>query len=379
MRILCYFTLSLTFGSLLAQDNTCSVLLQQGIYDTYKQKSGAVNSSQFHTYLCDAYSRYKQDQQAGSVQATYGVFGGGGSYSASQLDVIGKAMCTATDSSAFSQNDLSIASSTINPQAVLAFSDCMKQFAYGMRTQTVIRPSDSGHIDLSINYVATPGAPNTTDLKFVKVSPENSWNCSGTLWDKRNGGIALDNSVYALSCERVFNTTTVDGRQYKALGSTITVSTGNATITRNFDPEPAAPPPPPGTFPVGSIIPFWGKKADADQQKSLGWWPCDGTTITDQLSPLYNTKAPNLDGTFLRGSVTSQGQPGGAPSYHIPDQPIDSVYNGWSTATGPEMWVLKGGMGFATGGIPKVKGTYQGLDVPTVPPFQTVIYLIRIR
>jgi len=379
MRKFHYFSICLTFGRLLAQDNTCAVLLQQGIYDTYKQKSGAVNASQFHTNLCDAYSRYKQDQQAGSIQANYGVFGGGGSYSASQLDVIGRAMCTATDSSAYSQNDLSIASSTINPQAVLAFSDCMKQFAYGMRTQSVIRESDSGHIDLSINYVATPGSPNTTDLKYVKVSPETSWACAGTLWDKRNGGIALDNSVYSLSCERVFNPTTVDGRQYKAMGSTITVSTANATITRNFDPEPAAPPPPPGTFPVGSIIPFWGTKADADQQKSLGWWPCDGSLITDQLSRVYNTKAPNLDGVFLRGSTTSQGQGGGSASFHVPDQTIDSTYNGWSAATGPEMWVLKGGMGFASGSILKETGTYKGLDVPTLPPFQTVVYLIRIR
>lgn len=379
MKIWCCFILCLPLVSLLAQDNTCAVLLQQGIYDTYKQQSGAVNASQFHTYLCDAYSQYKQDQQAGSVQATYGILGAGGSYSASQLDVIGRAMCTATDSSAYSQNDLSIASSTINPQAVLAFSDCMKQFAYGMRTQTDIRASDSGHIDLSINYVPTPGAPNTTDLKFVKVSPDGSWLCSGTLWDKRSGGIALDNSVYALSCERVLNNTTVDGRQFKALGSTITISTANATITRNFDPEPAAPPPPPGTFPIGSIIPFWGIKADADQQKSLGWWPCDGTMITDQLSPLHNTKTPNLDGTFLRGSVTSNGQSGGSATFSIPDQTIDSTYNGWSAAKGPEMWVLTGTMGFANGSILKEKGTYKGLDVSTVPPFQTVIYLMRIR
>ena len=40
----------------LAQDNMCSVLLQHGMFDTYRQQSGAVNASQFHTYVCEAYT-----------------------------------------------------------------------------------------------------------------------------------------------------------------------------------------------------------------------------------------------------------------------------------------------------------------------------------
>jgi hypothetical protein len=365
-----------------AQDNTCSVLLRHGIYDTYRQQSGAVNATQFHTNLCEAYSRYKQDQSSGSVRVSYAVFGAGGDYSASQLDVIGRTMCSTSESSAFSQSDLSVFSSTINPQAVVAFSECMRQFGYGLRTQTDIRESDAGHLTLTINYVPMPGAPGSVPLRYVRVDPQDAWSCGGTLWDKRNGDINLDTTVYSLSCERNFRSTTVDGRAFKAGPSTVTVATGNATVTRNFSAEPAAPPPVPGAFPVGAIVSFWGTKAEAEQQKAFGWWPCDGSKIADQLSPLFDKDAPNLDKVFLRGSTSQAGVSGGSDTYLLKEQKLDGFYNGWSQVGAPgapEMWVLSGGMGWKSGALQKVQVTVPEATVTVTPSYRSVIYLIRTR
>jgi len=365
-----------------AQDNTCSVLLQHGIYDTYRQQSGAVNATQFHTNVCEAYNRYKQDQTSGSVKVSYAVFGAGGDYSSSQLDVIGRAMCSATESSAFSQSDLSVFSSTINPQAVVAFSECMRQFGYGLRTQTDIRESDAGHVTLNINYIPMPGAPGVVPLRYVRVDPADAWSCGGTLWDKRAGGINLDTTVYSLSCERNFKTVTLDGRVFKAAASTITVATGNATVARNFSAEPSNPPPAPGAFPIGAVVSFWGTKAEAEQQKALGWWPCDGSKITDQLSPLFNRDAPNLDKVFLRGSSVKAGDTGGAETFTQEARSLDGVYNGWSPtgpACAPEMWVLDSGMGWKRGSVQKVVVKVPEATVPITPPYRSVIYLIRTR
>jgi hypothetical protein len=60
--------------ALVAQDNSnCTALLQHGIYDTYRQTSAALDSSQYKTALCDQYAKLQTDKKAAKTAATYGI------------------------------------------------------------------------------------------------------------------------------------------------------------------------------------------------------------------------------------------------------------------------------------------------------------------
>ena len=97
--------------------------------------------------------------------------------------------------------------------------------------------------------------------------------------------------------------TTVDGRAFKAGASTVTVAaTGNATVTRNFSANPRHRHRCRVPSRIGTIVSFWGTKAEADQQKAFGWWPCDGSKIptsyrrcSTETLPIWTKCSPRID------------------------------------------------------------------------------------
>jgi hypothetical protein len=362
-----------------AQDSNCVALLQHGIYDYVRQVSGATSSAQYKYDLCQAYSRLKSDQQAAKVEGHYGLAGGEGDYSASQLDNIGQSMCTSTASSTFSQTDLNNMQQFIDPAGADAYKECVRLNSAGLKSNTVIRETDAGQMTLDLWYVAPVGAQSIATVKKVAISPTNSFTCSGPLWDMQSNG-KMDTHSYGMSCARAIKA--AEAGKELAPAATVTVLTDVGSVTRSFAPLVAAPPPPPFDVPVGSIIAFSGTTADAEKQTTNGWWICDGRTVSDSRASIFNGKpTPNLKDQFLRGSTTAE-QTGGAASYRIPDQVVHSHTNGqfgvptihsdpFTHMQGPHTWSDDAAI--------YSEGTWSGSDVPTVPPFHSVIYLIRVR
>jgi hypothetical protein len=133
--------------------------------------------------------------------------------------------------------------------------------------------------------------------------------------------------------------------------------------------------------PTGTIQPFWGTAKEAAALQATGWWICDGRTISDPLADkLNNTKTPDLRGMFLMGSDHATDS-GGSQSFAIPDQPIKTWTNGFDNSRmifmAPPVVVTP--IGWVTGAEITSYGTVTGTNVPTVPPYRTVIYIMKVR
>ncbi|MCJ8164596.1 hypothetical protein MKJ04_07030 [Pontibacter sp. E15-1] len=133
--------------------------------------------------------------------------------------------------------------------------------------------------------------------------------------------------------------------------------------------------------PVGSILPFFGTLEQAEQLKSKGWWICDGRIIDDPQSIRNNSPAPDLKNKFLMGDSTHN-KLGGAMSHSVSGVVVTSYTNGWHETvrshTDPSL-VVHGPNGWVTGAPIRSSGIIPSFDIPIVPPYCTVIYILKTR
>jgi hypothetical protein len=133
---------------------------------------------------------------------------------------------------------------------------------------------------------------------------------------------------------------------------------------------------------VGSIIPFFGSAQDAQAAQGAGWWICDGRQISDPASLLNGSKTPDLRDKFIMGGASAGGG-GGQTSFSIPNQTIVSLTNGFSGSApaihnDPRTAVCNS-QGWCTGAPIQSAGTWNGVNIPTLPPYTTVIFLMKVR
>jgi hypothetical protein len=114
-----------------------------------------------------------------------------------------------------------------------------------------------------------------------------------------------------------------------APASTVTVLTDVASVTRNFVPIPSPVPAPPFNIPIGTVVAFSGTAADAESQKTNGWWVCDGRLVSDPRADarFLGKSTPDLKSKFLRGDAAA-GILAGQDAFHIPNQTITVSTNG---------------------------------------------------
>ena len=145
--------------------------------------------------------------------------------------------------------------------------------------------------------------------------------------------------------------------------------------TRNFD-SPIRQVP----IPIGTIVPFGGSKQEAEAQTANGWWICDGRTVSDALSTMNGKATPNLNSQFLMGS-SDAASTGGAASLQIPQQTIDSHSTTFGAPSGiaPLGVIVQPENGSYNGQSVHREGIWKSVTVPALPPYYSVIYLIRVR
>lgn len=388
--LLCF---SLSAAPLAAQD-ACLSLLRHGVYDKFREQQLALPASQVRTELCQVYGKFLQDRAAKRPEAQYTLSSGLGTFSRSQLEAVGRLMCLNSYTASLAVSELVAMQDKISHVSLEAFKECLKTAAAGLRTETVFREDDQGHLTLEMSYVAPPNAPETTALRAIAVSPPTAFRCTGPLWELQSKGGQLDAKKYAMSCERDIKTApfTHNGRSVYAPASTLAVMTDIGTTTRSLAAIPAGPAAPPAAtpapaqssppvLPVGTLIAFAGTMAEAEAQKSAGWWVCDGRTVDDpQASHYHRRPTPNLVDKFLLGAK-SAGETGGAKSAKIGDQVIESIATGWANALvykDPRLLVI-GNQPQQAGAPITSQGVVKGFDVATLPPFYTVLYLIKVK
>jgi hypothetical protein len=370
----------------LAQDDSfvCNALLRHGVYDKYREIRSSASASQLQTHICEAYTKLQQDKTAGHVEANYFLVGGEGSYSREQLESIGQFMCADTFNASSASSALTLIQDKISPAAMDAYRECIAQNSSGLKTKTVFREEDQGQVTIEVRYVAPVGAAPQTTINKIVLTPLDAFKCQGPLWDLQGKANGVGTNAVAMSCERKIATTPFSsgGQSILAGPNTIAVLTTSGTLTRSLTTILAAPPPTPLNIPIGTIIAFSGTMAEAETQKQFGWWVCNGQTVNDPLATSYNGKAvPNLLDKFLEGSTQSGGA-GGASKFTVDlKDPIESRsygFNGPTINMDPRV-VVSSSLSWVNGTPIASRGNLPKFDVPTVPPFYSVIYLVKVR
>ena len=374
-------------ASLGAQDDTfvCNGLLRHGVYDKFRETTSAATASTFASHLCQAYQKLQKDKSGGSVSASYGLAGGEGSYSREQLEYLGQFMCSDTFSQASASQALSIVQDAISPTAMDAYRECVRQNSGGLKTNTTFREEDQAQMTLELRYVAPVGAPPQTTIRDIAITPSGAFVCSGPMWSLKGKENGVGTSLVSMSCARNVNSVPFDyqGRRVLATPSTITVMTDAGNITRSMTAITAVPPPTPLHIPVGTIIAFSGTMADAQDQQRHGWWICDGRSVQDPLAgPYHGKQTPNLSDRFLRGSATVANIAGGKSHHDIAPARVKVWVTGWddqrAAVTDPRLGIWNSQTWVQTSPLIS-EGTLPGISVPTIPPFHTVLYLVKVK
>jgi len=363
--------------------DACVSLLQHGIYDHFREINVHASASEMYSNVCSTYDSYKKDQQSGQVSAQYGLFGGEIQLSRDQIESIGQTMCNIQRNAATASSQLQNARDVISAPAVQAFSDCVALYSDGVRTTTTFREDDQNELTIDVRYVAPPGAGPTTKLNGITIAGDLM--CSGPLWNMHATGGVIGNADYGMSCVRSSKQTAYmdEGHLVYASPATVTLYVSAApAISRTLTYKLAGPPPTPLVLPIGTIIAFSGSMVDAEAQVENGWWVCDGRVVNDVASPAYNGHStPNLTDKFLR-AASAAGTLGGAAFFDIPDQQIkvwtDSFDYQHRITQDPALTV-HGNSPWVNGGSIVSLGTFHGLQAATIPPYYSVIYLVKVK
>jgi hypothetical protein len=383
-RLLVFVVLLMGPNRLFAQDDSvCVALLQHGIFDRTRTQTQFSSASDIRGRICTAYSQLKSHSLSASARAdVIGIFGGDAHFSEASLEAIGQVMCETTSSVSSVLSQMNVFQQLVSPEGASAFKECVALNAVGLKSKTDYREEDQGNVTIEIRYVAPPGAPAQTQVSGVVIQPPNSFSCTGRLAVTR-GGLTVGTEAVAMSCDRAIAAEPFDylGRKVRAKPATISVQTSSGTVTRHVGAIQAGPPATPLTIPTGSLMPYSGTLADAQALTAFGWWVADGRRIDDPLSPMHGSNTPDLKDRFVMGSITPA-TTGGAKSFSIPDQVVDSHTTGGfgpPTVNSDPFTHMQGNHTWTQDSSIYSQGTWKGTSVPTVPPYYSVIYLIKVR
>jgi hypothetical protein len=290
--------------SAVSQD-ACLALLNHGLYDEIIVKGLSTNYSDIQNEFCSAYSSFKSDTKGGSVKASYKVFSGKAKYSNSKIEKIGSFLCDSSKEVNDIYNNKSSLKRLINPQAVLAFSQCVDNSRNNLIIDTFYGNSTLDSIVISLRYSVKGDSNSRTPVERVQF--DSSLDCTGTLLDlSKNESNLLGNSAKSLTCKRkIFDEPkTKFGDDYWFFGGDITISTGDSTIVRRLPQIGVQQKDDPSVnYPIGMILSsvlapsmfFSGEVPGIDPKQ---WRPVNGLKYPEnsQLAGLFTTNNyPNLE------------------------------------------------------------------------------------
>jgi len=224
-----------------SQDPTgCDVVLEQGIYDTFRETQQSSDASSFYKSLCDSHTKYEEDKISGDVGVSYDLIGVSGGVSSDTIEALGSAICT-TDEFDSTNYDLStLDSQVLSKDALNAFVDCKKLYQAGLQVETKYDDDQEG-ITIDVWYVPHPGEPAELKITKIVLDPEDGWNCTGDLWTKTQESKTpniLHTEKQELSCKRKVSPVpqSVKGELVYARRGTIKILTPKGSVVRTMAP-----------------------------------------------------------------------------------------------------------------------------------------------
>lgn len=390
-------------NTIIAQD--CSELLKHGIYNYFNQTSNVQEYSFLKKNICEVYNEYKLDVSQGNVKASYGMFGGSGGYSRTEIESMGKLLCEGEQQENAMSSIIGNAARVISDDMMRAYRECIN--LREKASLTLNTTFNQGPNETIVAYSLTPATGVIGKVQEITITPVDAFTCTGGLKDAADNGEDIT-SVLSMSCQRKVETTAYkDGTlTVHAPAAAIQIATSASSITTHFLPIFPSPPEIPRN--VGEIVASILSEQQFYQLNSPNEWVlADGRTIDNNsaYARIANRNVvPDLRGVFLRGknydrdilTGNSSGDldlgtyEGDAFEDHVhiyqrpaypegrTQRPVNNAraqYEGWDVGDGPK--VLAGPD--ATGDAVNLDRSPDGNAEETRPRSVTVNYFIRIN
>ncbi|WP_158944628.1 phage tail protein [Granulicella sp. S190] len=355
----CILGLATVSSTAIAQD-ACVALLRHGIYNTVRSTQQGSSSSTIYNQICSNYSLYKSGQLQANASGSYGLISGSASFSKSDVEAIGSAMCSTGYSDATAANQIENFSSIVSPEGTQAFTACMKNQGEGLIVTTTFDEASPELVTIDAHYNRVGAGPNQNHVRGFNVQDGSGGkypvSCTGSLKDAADHHSLIQSAVLSISCRRpIENDPTkafpiegvVGGLGYPA---SITIDTDIDSIKFAWGaiylPPPVSPIPP--AF-IGEIraVSFQPNSPGFTKLVANNWVECDGRALNaadypDLYAALGNTwgttnigttfKIPDLRGQFLRGWSHGSSVDPEAASRTVADPA--NPHAGWTGASG---------------------------------------------
>lgn len=378
----------------------CNALLTHGLRNIRVSKSSEASLAVKYNQFCRQNYENLSDAVKGNIDVDIiGIGGGSASLSVDKKREILNNWCGENKEMAEANKGVVEEVQEIYKDALVAWNQCNQLKSQNVLMEPKITP-DSKTVDISLRY----NGPTSSGVLYMGYEA-NGFTCKdfyptadGAKPIPKKKAVYIDKQAIKVHCDRAKAVVTKqDGTTFAHLQSgVVTIKTAGEDMQLFFAEEwtPSLPDQQATLIkanleelkkeliPPGTIISFAGTMGDAEAQKKQGWWVCDGRTINDPLSKSYNGKpTPNLSGKFLLAS-SHAGDIGGSGSFTIPDQTIESrtySFDGNNPIHMDPRVNVCGGLTWCTGASHSSKGNYKGISVPTIPPYYSVLYLMKVR
>jgi hypothetical protein len=249
-----------------------------------------------------------------SGSASYASFGGSASYSKSEIEAVGRAMCSSSTSESDVRSAQNVESSLIDPAAVAAFNQCLEVEDAGLKAVT----TQGNPLTVALVFDGGIGS-GTTPILFRSLAKPTGVNCYGSLSRLQENAPLQRRENYSITCEDPERSSS------SGLARSIAIETSAGTIVRSIasqTPAPVAEPSVLSDVPVGTIVGAalsWQQLQQIDPRVTRNWQPADGRPVLSRskLASLLTqggtteARVPDLRGVFLRGlnQFASDGSP----------------------------------------------------------------------
>ena len=376
----------------------CKALLSQGIRDTASVVLSRSNFNMSRSTICDSrYSRYEaaqQLQESGGLDIP-GIFGvdAGSTSASSQYEERWSRYCGSDYNVISSNDDLRTYASNASTALLNSFDHCIDDLSERFIRYINPAPDGGGFTVVLQNRTNGIATFNLTGLDILDTTASPS-----VFLSARDNCQVKNHALNIPEPSGQTNELTITCKKPKDHSVTVTAHVdkgGNIdsvivpespqagpTIAERVQMLESASAQLLGQFHVGTIVPFSGSMADAESQVRYGWWVCDNRVVSDPQSAAYNGKrTPDLSGRFLRAG-SAGGDVGGMEAITIQDKTVTS----YSTPKldgpvihGDPFTHLQGTNGWNDDHAITSQGTWTGFSAKIIPPYYSVIYLIKVR
>ncbi|MDX2266905.1 MAG: tail fiber protein [Bryobacter sp.] len=292
-----------------AQDG-CADLLRFGIFNQYRYLHKGASFNNDRANFCSAYESYKTNKNEAALSASYQMFTGSAQGSTQQMEALATSTCSGSSSETFSDSEIQILQTTVDPNIVNGYNDCKKLSSAGLKYKIATDNENPNWVQISLYFAQGPGSAKDAQVRRVEINtsvPGQKASCSGDLYTKVADGrpLQLTNEVVTMNCTRAMdhsadNPLAFMGEKVLAAPVIVTVDTNIGPVNATFSKVPLKKPAPDTSIvPIGTVISFAGLTPPPP-----GWKLCNGESLKiaeypDLFKSLQNTYGGNVrEGTF---------------------------------------------------------------------------------